>query len=1180
MNPWEEYAQEEDGPWAEFSTEAPVESSAKGDLGESFKRASGDFVQAMDMILSIPGFALKVGERGMTSLIATLKNDPTPLATANKISDEVSSQGWRKFSLTPIETTLGKMGVEGLTEGTVFKEGMEEVGAGIQKGSEFVGEKLGSSELGEATKQLVDVGMLGAGGAAFRAAKPKESAVPKESIDDLLKDVKKEEPLFGQEPADLFPETLETPYGTRTGESPTGWSVDENGIPVSRAKTDELQRTEMAPTETGMEAGLGQAAPLGVWEKPREQGEYHPAQDFQLEPRPEEIPQQRGLDFEKVTPEELRTQTGDLFTPEMQSVEPRTFATPEQGIAHVQRIPTDVTPVRGEPFQPDLPGTNAPLGGVGKKGFGQGGAVDFTFGDRQKIKELTPTHKALQAKIKEGVQETLKRVEEYPDWKFQEGDKVRSKKTGKVYEIVARNWDKKNDRPMYNYKSAEGEAGQFSALPAKSKFSDEIFPGAHDSFELLSGPKKLGQGGFGKGQRGSIGWKAEPKSLEERAKGMSKDAWIKEFNQKYPGKEDFADQMYTRFSASAKVGGGSPRLESVVNTLDKALAPISTRVGNIHPELKQRLIDFEFRNTKTTGNRLDRVDSFLDDINRSFPLKEDRAAIDSLLLRNDYNTLLKVSPPELKARIKELKTVLAETGDELQKYGIVEGLREDYFPRMVQDLPGLYKEMGIDKATELQKLISERERKGGPLSDVELADITNKYLQGNYRPNGKAGFARGRKLENIPPEYEKYYASPTTALHSYLRSATFQIERAKFFGKNAAKDPTTGRINVEESIGNYLNDMLAQKKIKPEKAEEFAGLIRARFGTGQRASSDFVQSYKDLTHLALLGDLGNAAMQAADAFVVAAVDGIRPTIVGLAHTLKKDGITAKEFGLMNRLSDEFVSDRWTTKAVNKTFKWSGLAKVDELTKDLILNATMERGRMDVKNPQKKSTLYTEYKQRFGDEFPQLIDDLENGRRTELTDRYVISELANRQPIFKSEYSQAYLESPNAVRAAMTLTSFMLKMADFQRTRAYNQIKQGNTAKGLADLGKISLGLALGGVAMDTVRDFIANRPIDDVDAKKIAEAYFSTFRMGPYFSEDIKEGSFGDAAAGLLSPPFKAYFNDLGRDLVQSFDEDKEFSGKSLKYIPLIGDEIYGWSEYGQADREKKEDKMFSEELE
>lgn len=1050
MNPWEEYAQEEDGPWAEFSTEAPVESSAKGDLGESFKRASGDFVQAMDMILSIPGFALKVGERGMTSLIATLKNDPTPLATANKISDEVSSQGWRKFSLTPIETILGKMGVEGLTEGTVFKEGMEEVGAGIQKGSEFVGEKLGSSELGEATKQLVDIGMLGAGGAAFRAAKPKESAVPKESIDDLLKDVKKEEPLFGQEPADLFPETLETPYGTRTGESPTGWSVDENGIPVSRAKTDELQRTEMAPTETGMEAGLGQEAPLGVWEKPREQGEYHPAQDFQLEPRPEEISQQRGLDFEKVTPEELRTQTGDLFTPEMQSVEPRAFATPEQGIEHVQRIPADVTPVKGEPFQPDLPGTNAPLG----------------------------------------------------------------------------------------------------------------------------------QKGFGKGQRGSIGWKAEPKSLEERAKGMSKDAWIKEFNQKYPGKEDFADQMYTRFSASAKVGSGSPRLESVVNTLDKALAPISTRVGNIHPELKQRLIDFEFRNTKTTGNRLDRVDSFLDDINRRFEIPEDRAAIDSLLLRNDYNTLTKISPPELKARIKELKTVLAETGDELQKYGIVEGLREDYFPRMVKDLPGLYKEMGIDKATELQKLISERERKGGPLSDVELADITNKYLQGNYRPNGKAGFARGRKLENIPPEYEKYYASPTTALHSYLRSATFQIERAKFFGKNAAKDPTTGRINVEESIGNYLNDMLAQKKIKPEKAEEFAGLIRARFGTGQRASSDFVQSYKDLTHLALLGDLGNAAMQAADAFVVAAVDGIRPTVVGLAHTLKKDGITAKEFGLMNRLSDEFVSDRWTTKAVNKTFKWSGLSKVDELTKDLILNATMERGRMDVKNPQKKSTLYTEYKQRFGEEFPQLIDDLENGRRTELTDRYVISELANRQPIFKSEYSQAYLESPNAVRAAMTLTSFMLKMADFQRTRAYNQIKQGNTAKGLADLGKISLGLALGGVAMDTVRDFIANRPIDDVDAKKIAEAYFSTFRMGPYFSDDIKEGSFGDAAAGLLSPPFKAYFNDLGRDLVQSFDEDKEFSGKSLKYIPLIGDEIYGWSEYGQADREKKEDKMFSEELE
>lgn len=414
----------------DFSSKAsPIEEepSAKGNLGESFKRASGDFAQAIDMIAGIPGFFAKLGATGTADVIYSLAGSENPAAKASEFVDKLIKTHAGKYATAPVQTLLEDLGVKNIAKGTLTEEMFGKITEGIEKAANQTDDPNKQALI----RQAADVLMAGVGVGGARFLKGKETT--KESLTDALarmqKEVPKESPVFTTEPADLFPETLKTPYGTKTGEVPSGWTVDENGIPVNRTRTENLQRTEIAPIEREMAAGLSQEAPLGVWEKTKSQGTFIPKQDFTLEERPIVPEKQMGIPFEKVTPEQLRTQTGELFTPEMQTIEPRKFATPEQGIEHIQRIPTDVTPVKGEPFQPELPGTNEPLG----------------------------------------------------------------------------------------------------------------------------------QTGFGKGQRGSIGFKKEPPTLEEQAKTLPKEDWIAAFNKQHPGNEQFADKLYNQYAPKETLIKNAPR---------------------------------------------------------------------------------------------------------------------------------------------------------------------------------------------------------------------------------------------------------------------------------------------------------------------------------------------------------------------------------------------------------------------------------------------------------------------------------------------------------------------------------------------------------------------------------------------------------------------------------------------
>lgn len=625
---------------------------------------------------------------------------------------------------------------------------------------------------------------------------------------------------------------------------------------------------------------------------------------------------------------------------------------------------------------------------------------------------------------------------------------------------------------------------------------------------------------------------------------------------------------------------------------DYIFTPISTRAGKLHPEIQQALLDFETKASKTAGDQISEVDPLFTHINR-LP-KEQQAIVNSALKQNDYDALTKNLPDDVKPLVPELQKTLDNTWKNLEDAKVVtpEQYRKGFFPRMVKDLDGLYAYIGKDGgANILQERLKKAEAKHGSLTELEQAQIVSDYIQNVYMGRGKPGFTKKRGFEQLPQELEKFYYNPTETIHSYLRNAAYYAERNRFFGKDLVTDAESGKPDIASSIGARVLRLRNEGKISPEQVDELASILQTRFGRGQMSSNAFWQGVKDMTHVATLGSgMGTTVMQGADLVLTPFIDGLRPTLYGIAASLtsKNNPIRLRDFGILNHLSEEFISDRPTTKMANITL--APLGTVDRSIKTVILNSIQKSGQMAAKAGEKKAGthyLYTDYQKRFGAEFPALIEDLKAGRRTELTDRFVISELAKRQPIFKSEYSQLYLDSPNIARPAMALSSFMLKTADLIKTRSYDQIVHGNRKAGIKNLALLATGLALGQVSFDSIRNFIQNKPIEDPeDINKIAASVAGIFRYNEYLSNDLQRGAFGDAAWKALKPAYITAFQPLWTDLVALMNDTdymtghpEGYKGNWRKFVPFVGKELYGQSEFGERRRQELEDKAFNKKL-
>jgi hypothetical protein len=606
---------------------------------------------------------------------------------------------------------------------------------------------------------------------------------------------------------------------------------------------------------------------------------------------------------------------------------------------------------------------------------------------------------------------------------------------------------------------------------------------------------------------------------------------------------------------TAKAGG------ELVQGLDKALGAISTRIGNISQPLLRRARNYERNVLERTHKYLTATDAFAEEL-RKVP-KSIAGELNRAILTNDAARIgqLMQNYPRLTQEWNKVRGILDTMGKELQRYGRIDGMRDNYFPRIVKDVEGLMNHFGKEVRGQLEERLLETQkrlvaRRGYGLTDIERSALINSFLQGREAMGRKQGFSKERKIGEITPELEPFYATPIQSLHSYINSAVKDIEKAKFFGRNLKQISDGGgrTVDLDASIGELIQELNKRGEVSLKQAEELADMLKARFQEGEKAPHGMVTDLKNIAYMGLLGNAVSAASQLGDVATAVYMHGLRPATAAVVRRLTRRGeVDMRNYGLEDHIAEEFVNTRLTAKALNGIFKAAGFTMVDKFGK----NVALEAGRLKYMERLKTASGKAEFQRKYGKMFEgdtaQVMADLAAGKLTDLAREVHFTELSDMQPITKLEMPQMYLENPNG-RFLYMLRTFMLKQADIVRRDGYNEIKAGNVRKGVGNLLRFGVALGVGGATADMVKDWIMGREVD-FDAKDIPLNVMKTFMWTQYMSDKgEKDGMLKSFVENSLMPPYKA-FNTVGLYLQEAKTEkeaDKRLRD-AVKLIPIVG---------------------------
>jgi RNA polymerase sigma factor (sigma-70 family) len=613
----------------------------------------------------------------------------------------------------------------------------------------------------------------------------------------------------------------------------------------------------------------------------------------------------------------------------------------------------------------------------------------------------------------------------------------------------------------------------------------------------------------------------------------------------------------------------------IVEGADYLTGLISTRIMNKSKELWMRALNHERVVLRDTHKHLKAVDPFLVQLEDLKP--EIQGLISRAILTGDPvvvdRFLQELSNKKLIDGWKDVRSTLDSLGDQLVHLKRFKKKELGYFPRIVKDVPGLLKALGREQGGYIEELLRDADIKairarGTGLSDLERSLIINGAMKGDKLSASQPGFAKKRVIGEITPELQQYYAKPTESLHSYIRAAVQDIERAKFFGQDLEVVTKDGveYTNPDASIGKMVDRLIGEGKLKAEDQAELSSMLKSRFILGERTPSEFVQGAKNLSTAGLLGNPVSAATQLGDMFVVAYAQDIRSTLQAVVRQLTgRKIVSMKDFGLSDHIAEEFVSTSRTTKFLNGAFKYGLFKHVDEMGKNTALNAAVIRAGRLAKSEKGIEVLGRRYAEALGPaEFKQWISDLQKGEKSDLVNQMAFAELSRTQPITRLELPQGYLDNPNG-RMLYQFKSFMLKQADLVRRDAYNEIKTGNRARGIKNLTTLGITLGVAGMSTQLIKDFMLGRPVDLKTSDVIFNA-LKTFGLTQYFmdqalgvsKEEAKERrKAGDtkarqqkaepvgAVVKSILPPYKM------------FEEIARGDPKAWRYIPIVGPVLY-----------------------
>lgn len=607
---------------------------------------------------------------------------------------------------------------------------------------------------------------------------------------------------------------------------------------------------------------------------------------------------------------------------------------------------------------------------------------------------------------------------------------------------------------------------------------------------------------------------------------------------------------------------GRAALKSAIASPDTALGLVSTRLGNIAPELKFSLRNNARSVLKEVERANDAVFPFLQALDK---LPEDRASAAGRALMNG-NTAEIMRVPELASSYPAVQRLLGMIGSELKGLGrFGEGV-VGYFPRIVKDLEGLKTALGQSAKEGLEKVLLDAEasmmrKKHRGLTDVERSLVVNRYLFAPDQTSFQPGFAKSRGVKEITPELQKFYASPAESLLRYVSGAITDIQTAKFFGRDLVTSKAGKQLynDIDSSIGSLTERLLKEGKISVPQARELRDVLKSYFEGGQQAMNPALAAVRDLSNAGLLGNVVSAATQIGDSLATVYHQGLVPTLQSLGETLiGKQRITPKQMGLINHVAEELSSGGFTGNVVQTALKYSGFQAIDMFAKGLNINAALIKATDMSRTLPGQAKLRSKYQAAFGSEMELFLSDLRERRVTDRVEQFLFSELSDAQPISRVEMPELYLKHPNG-RILYQMKTYMLKQTDIVRRDAYQNIASGEPKRileGTKNLAALATVYALSSIPGDAIKDWISGRPVEDLlSTPKLVENVLKTFGLNRYVTDKLEKGKVVETAQGIVTPPVKI-FEDVGRT-ASSLLSKGETNWKGVSYVPVVGRPIY-----------------------
>ena len=627
---------------------------------------------------------------------------------------------------------------------------------------------------------------------------------------------------------------------------------------------------------------------------------------------------------------------------------------------------------------------------------------------------------------------------------------------------------------------------------------------------------------------------------------------------------------------NAAISEDSGMLRVVSKNADNFLGAISTRLKNIDDGLYGRLMRMEFNMHKTTDSYLERVDPFSQEVSKLPALAKqelnkllasrDHAGADQWMRQRGYDVMAD--------SFGEVKKVLQELGDQLPIKADMEG----YFPRNVRNHNKFLEALGVNpndeisialrkaadaKKKSVENLTSyERDRviekvalgkaggtgtktermkqamaeareakkaKGlkGTLSKKERDAVVARVLKG-HKPIGDKGLGQTKKRtvkdETLTDELMAHYRSPEESLQAYIRTSVNNLEKKKFFQGSAVDNLDGDGIHLEGSIDSLIKNLRTTRELDGKQVEELKDVISARFGAEDVTMHGAAKGVKNLGYIGTLGDFMSTMTQLTDVPNVMGYHGFYNTAkaaFGPKVTKMEDiGVTdiARELGETGNF----------TKTLNTVLKWTGFKRIDRFGKETLMQAVRNKTMKQLKTDSGVQKFREKWSDVYGPDIDRVINDLQTGTKSELTNLHFFTKLSEHQPISYSEYPAAYLRNPNG-RLLYMLKSFTLKQYDLVRRNLYQEYKKAPTkwakAKVLGKTAKVAGFMAAGGLSVDKTKDLILGRDVRPEDL--LTDAMWSligAYGITRYAGEQaVRKGDVVGIGENLLSVPLPVF---------------------------------------------------------